>query len=53
MTEFIVGLRSISAFLFDTLTKVFNAYTTVPVLVAVFGLWLLDRVFGIFDILRR
>ena len=45
MTAFINNLNLIWSFLLDTMTKLFNLYTSSPVLIAVFALWVLDRIF--------
>lgn len=52
MTAFINNLNLIWNFLLDTMTKLFNLYTTTPVLIAVFALWVLDRIFHIFDFIK-
>lgn len=52
MSAFISSLGLIWDFLLSTLTKTFELYTTAPVLVAVLALWVLDRVFGIFDLIK-
>lgn len=52
MSAFLSGLDSAWTFLLDVMSHLFELYTTVPVLIAVFALWVLDRVFGIFDLLK-
>lgn len=52
MSAFLAGLDAAWTFLFDVMTKLFQMYTTIPVLIAVFALWILDRVFGIFDLIK-
>lgn len=52
MTVFINNLNLIWSFLLDTMTKLFNLYTSSPVLIAVFALWVLDRIFHIFDFIK-
>lgn len=52
MDAFIAALSAIWTFLLNVLTQVFNLYTGTPVLVAVFALWVLDRIFGIFKFMR-
>lgn len=46
-------LGQISTFLFQLLGEVFDLYTTCQILTGTFVLWILDRVFGIFDILKH
>lgn len=53
MNEFLSALSQIWNFLADTLSAIFTSYATVPILVAVFVLWILDAIFGIFRRLRR
>lgn len=45
-------LSDIFSFLLSVLQQVLNLYFQNPVLSAFFTLWLLDRIFGIFDVLR-
>lgn len=52
MTVFINNLTLVWNFLLDVLSKVFYLYTSQPVLIAVFALWVLDRIFHIFDFIR-
>lgn len=52
MAAFLSGLQAAWSFLLDTMTQVFNLYITMPILIAVFVLWILDRVFGIFDLIK-
>lgn len=47
------ALPAIFSFFLDFLSRIFNVYVTSSVLCGFFVLWLLDRVFGIFDILKR
>ena len=53
IVDFLDGLRPIIVALFDQLTVVWGAYTSLGVVSAFFALWVLDRVFHIFDILKR
>lgn len=46
-------LPFLAEFLWDILRQVFNLYTTSSVLCGFFVLWILDRMFGIFDILKK
>lgn len=50
--RFLSLLFQIWEFLLDIFSKVFVLYTTQPVLMAAFTLWILDRVFGIFDLIK-
>lgn len=53
MTVFISDITLIWNFLFQKLlTPIFNLYTSQPVLIAVFALWVLDRIFHIFDFIK-
>lgn len=52
MSAFLTGLDAAWTFLIDVLDRLFSMYTTVPIFVAVFALWVLDRVFGIFDLIK-
>lgn len=52
MSAFLTGLDAAWAFLINVLNQLFSMYTTVPIFVAVFALWVLDRVFGIFDLIK-
>lgn len=49
----IAGLREIVSALFDQFSFIWVVYTTLPVVSSFFALWVLDRVFHIFDILKR
>lgn len=46
-------LKLLVNWLFSWLPKIFNLYTGTFVLSFVLALWVLDRIFGIFDMLRR
>lgn len=46
-------LNNIASWLLGVLNQIFNLYMTNIVLFPVLVLWVLDRIFGIFDILRR
>lgn len=50
--DFFVLLSQIWRFMLDIFSNVWQLYTTVPVLMAVLGLWLLDRIFHIFDFIK-
>lgn len=47
------ALPAIFQFFLDWITRIFNVYVTSSVLAGFFTLWLLDRAFGIFDILKH
>ena len=49
----IAFLGEISTWIFSQMSSVFNVYTTCSVISAFFCLWLIDRMFHIFDILKR
>lgn len=46
-------LPAIFQFLLTWFTSIFNVYVTSSILCGFFTLWLIDRAFGIFDILKR
>ncbi len=46
-------MPALAQFMWQIMSKVFNLYTTSSVLCGFFVLWILDRMFGIFDILKR
>lgn len=50
---FLEGLREVILALFGQIRIVWSAYTTLGVVSAFFALWVLDKVFHIFDILKR
>ena len=52
MSAFLSGLDSAWTFLLQVMSLVFNLYTEEPVFMSVFTLWILDRVFGIFDLIK-
>ncbi len=52
MSAFISGLDAAWAFLLSTFGDIFDLYTSVPVFVAAFVLWVLDRIFGIFKLIK-
>lgn len=47
------ALPAIAEFFWQMLTEVFDLYTTSSVLAGFFTLWLLDRMFGIFDVIKH
>ena len=47
------SLQMIAAWMLNQFLSMFNLYTAGTVLVFPLVLWILDRVFGIFDYLRR
>ena len=52
LQAFINGLELIWPFLLNVMSQVFNLYMTQPILMAIFSLWILDRVFHIFDLIK-
>lgn len=52
MSAFLTGLDAAWTFLLDVLNQLFSMYTGIPIFIAVFALWVLDRVFGIFDLIK-
>lgn len=49
----IAFLGDISQFILSNMSSVFNVYTASSILSGFFALYLMDRMFHIFDILRR
>ena len=49
----IQALPAILQFMLGFFKDIFNVYVTSSVLATVLVLWILDRVFGIFDILKH
>ena len=47
------SLSALFDFVLDGLSNIFNVYVSSSVLVGFFALWVLDRLFRIFDILKR
>lgn len=47
------ALPAIAGFFWEWLGKIFNLYTTCSILSGFFALWVLDRIFGIFDLLKK
>lgn len=52
MDIFLSGMDAAWQFLLQVGTAVFSMYITYPILMAAFTLWILDRVFGIFDLIK-
>lgn len=52
MGEFVSTLQQVWDFLIDVLNQVFSLFTSSPIFIAVFVLWILDRVFHIFDLIK-
>lgn len=46
-------LPALASFFWQIMTKIFDLYTTSSVLAGFFSLWVLDRMFGIFDVIKR
>ena len=51
MTEFLNNLSLLANSVFDTLTSVFNLYTSTAVLLSVLGLLVLRRIMKLFHLL--
>lgn len=47
------ALPAIATFFWDFLSRIFNVYTTCSVLGGFFTLWLINKMFGIFDVIKR
>lgn len=47
------ALPAIFSFFLQFFSSIFNIYITSSVLCGFFVLWILDRAFGIFDVLKR
>lgn len=52
MAGYLSQLGQIWDFLITCLTGIFSVYTAAPILMSVLTLWVLDRVFHIFNFLR-
>lgn len=52
MSQWLSGLTACWDFLLSVLSNVFVLYTGIPIFISVFVLWLLDRIFGIFDLIK-
>ena len=52
MSAFLSNLDLIWDFLLDVFRVICNLYVRSPIFMSVFSLWVLDRVFGIFDLIR-
>lgn len=52
MDAFLSVLTSGWDFIFQVLTLVYRLYSQEPVFMAVLSLWVLNKVFGIFDLLK-
>lgn len=46
-------LPAIFQFFLEWLSQIFNVYVTSSVFAGFFTLWILDRAFGIFDVLKN
>ena len=51
MSEWLTNLSLIVDSVFNVLTQIFNLYTTTAVLGSVLGLWVLRRIFKLFQLL--
>ncbi len=52
MTSYLSNLQLIWNFFLQVLKVIFDLYTKEPIFMSVFSLWVLDRVFGIFDLIK-
>lgn len=52
MSLFLSELELVAVALFDVMADIFTMMMNTPILTAVLALWVLDRVFGIFDYLK-
>lgn len=52
MQQFLDGLSAAWTFLFNCMTMIFGLHTAVPVFAAILALWVLDRIFGIFKLIK-
>lgn len=52
MAAYLDALTQVWNFLLTVLSAVWGLYTSQPVLMSFFTLWLLDRIFGIFDLIK-
>lgn len=47
------ALPALTSFFWSVLSSIFNLYVTSSVLAGFFTLWVLDRMFGIFDVIKH
>lgn len=52
MDAFLSDLSALWNLVISTLTEVFNLYTTCYILIAVLGLWVVRRIFRLFEMIR-
>lgn len=52
MGDFLGNMDLIYNFFILCVRQIFGLYTSYPVFMAVFTLWVLDRIFGIFDLIK-
>lgn len=52
MSAFLQGLNYVTSFVFEIFSQIMNLYVTLPILIAVFALWILNRIFHIFQKIR-
>lgn len=52
MSAFLSDLSSLWNLVTSTLSQVVNLYTTSYILIAIFGLWIVRRIFRLFDMIR-
>lgn len=46
-------LPALASFFWQICSRIFNLYITSSVLAGFFSLWILDRMFGIFDVIKH
>lgn len=49
----LAGVSEMLSFFFSWIRSIFNLYVACDVISAFFALWVLDRVFHVFDVIRR
>lgn len=52
MSAFLSNLDLIFNFLVTCFSYIYGVYQSSPILMSVLALWVLDRVFGIFDLIK-
>ena len=52
MSALFAGLDIIWSFILGSLSSIFGLMITVPLLALVLGLWILNRIFGIFKLIK-
>lgn len=52
LDTFLAGLEAAFQLLLSGGSEVFSLYTGVPILAGILALWVLDRIFGIFKLIK-